>query len=288
MAKYLDLDGLSRFKGKADAKYANKSELPSAYIKNASIADSTLTLTKQDNTTVTFNPGSADIEGYLGEQLPSTSFDLLPLVKAAMTAKLKYKKWILPQSYQSTHTNCPMGSGGTVEYYAMSFYSNGTPYTCRLICSSGSNVYTAYVASSSSSIYWYKVLLADYDTGIWKHHITLAVNEYNNSQRFLVRFSLINDYERGYYYDIAYSYSALVTALYERGFNDIYHALLATGSRTGNSPVGGIYSDGEKLYTVSMTAQTDVSKQSVGYELPESWVREMYEYTEEFMIGYRD
>ena len=288
MAKYLDLDGLSRFKGKADAKYADKSELPSSYIKNASVTNSTLTLTKQDNTTVDFTPGSADIEGYLGEQLPSTSFDLLPLVKAAMTAKLKYKKWVLPQSHQNTHTNCPLGGGGTVEYYAMSIYSSGTPYTGRLICSNGSNIYTAYVVSSSSSIYWYKFLLADYDTGIWKHHITLATNEYNNSQRYLIRFSLINDYERGYYYDIAYSYSALVTALYERGFNDIYHALLATGSRTANTPVGGIYSDGEKLYTVSMTVQTDVSRQSTGYELPESWVREMYEYTEEFMIGYRD
>lgn len=288
MAKYLDLDGLSRFKGKADAKYADKNELPSAYIKNASIADSTLTLTKQDNTTVTFAPGSADIEGYLGEQLPSTSFDLLPLVKAAMTAKLKYKKWILPQSYQSTHTNCPYGGNATVEYYATRVYTNGTIGACRLISSGGSELYIAYVYTSNSSIHWYRALLDSYDTGVWKHHITLAINEYNNSQRFLVRFSLINDYERGYYYDIAYSYSALATALYERGFNDIYHALEATGSRTANSPVGGIYSDGEKLYTVSMTAQTDVSKQSTGYELPESWVKEIYEYTEEFMIGYRD
>ena len=288
MAKYLDLDGLSRFKGKADAKYADKSEIPSAYIKNASATESTLTLTKQDNSTVTFNASSFDITAYGGEQLPNSSFNLLTLVKAAMSAKLKYKKWILPQSYQGTHTNCPIGGTGTVEYFAISFNTSGAVTFCRLVCSGGSDYYLAYLYSSYSSIPWVRVLNTSYDTGIWQHHITLAINEYNNDQRYLIRFSLLNDYNRGYYYQIAYSYSGLVQALYERGFNSVYHALQATGSKSGNTPMGGIYSDGEQLYMVSMTAQTNINSTPAGQALPSSWVKEIYEFSEEFWIGYRD
>ncbi len=288
MAKYLDLDGLSRFKGKADAKYAGKSELPSAYVKNASVSGSTLTLTKQDDSTVTFSPSAADITSYGGEQIPSTSFDLLTYVKAAMSANLKYKKWILPQSHQSTHTNCPLGGSGTVEFYVTSFRSNGNVFAGRLVCSGGGDLYLAFVSDSSSSIYWTKVLMASYDTGIWKHHITLAINEYNNDQRYLIRFSLLNDYNRGYYYQLAYSYSQLVETLYERGFDSVYHALQATGSRSGNTPIGGIYSDGEQLYMVSMTQQTNVTTTPAGYALPSSWVKEIYEFSEEFLIGYRE
>ena len=288
MAKYLDLDGLSRFKGKADAKYADKSELPSAYIKNASVSGSTLTLTKQDNSTVTFSPSASDITSYGGEQIPSAPFNMLALVNAAMSANLKYKKWILPQSYQSTHTNCPSGGSGTVEFYAVHFNSSGNVYAGRLVYSGGGNLYLAFVYNSSNSISWTRVLMASGDTGIWKHHITLAINEYNNDYRFLIRFSLLNDYDHGYYYQLAYSYADLVQTLYERGFDSVYHALEATGSRSGNTPMGGIYSDGEQLYMVSMTQQTNVTTTPAGQALPSSWVKEIHEFSEEFLIGYRD